>query len=164
MACRGVHFAITDDDLAALRAAGSDDDVMEVVERIEKRWEEDAGFVCETDKAWDAIHRCLTGGSLEFGAGPLPLRLCILGGEQLHEGEGYIVSLVRHDQLPALIESLRDVTPEFMTKRYAQLPDDYAEPKSDEDCQYTWDWFSDLPAFFERAAKAGRHVIFSVDQ
>ncbi len=44
------------------------------------------------------------------------------------------------------------------------MPDDYQQPKSDKDCQYTWDWFSDLPAFFDGAERAGRHVIFSVDQ
>ncbi|RYZ66010.1 MAG: DUF1877 family protein, partial [Proteobacteria bacterium] len=64
MACRGVHFAITNDDLAALLNADSDGDVMEVVQSVEERWEANEGFICETDKAWDAIHRCLSDGSL----------------------------------------------------------------------------------------------------
>jgi hypothetical protein len=147
-----------------LRAADSDENLMEVIESIEERRETHAGFVCETDKAWDAIHRCLTDGTLGLESGPLPLRLCILGGEQLHEGEDYIVSLVTHDQLRPLADALRRVNAQFIGEQYWQLPDDYAQPKSQEDCQYTWDWFSDLPAFFDRAENAGRHVIFTVDQ
>ncbi len=164
MACRGVHFAITNDDLTALRGAEADEAIMEVIESIEERWEKDAGLICETDKAWDAIHRCLTDGTLTFEGGTDPLRLCILGGEQLYEGDDYIVALVTHDRLRPLADALASVTPKFIAERYWAMPDDYQQPKSDEDCQYTWDWFSDLPAFFDRAEKAGRHVIFSVDQ
>lgn len=164
MACRGVHFAITDDDLARLRSSTSDEDVMTVIEAVEERWEKDAGFLCETDKAWDAIHRCLTDGSLTFDGGSDPLRLCILGGEQLHQGDDYIVSLVTHDRLRPLVTALAAITPEFIGQRYSDLPEDYQQTKSAEDCQYTWDWFSDLPEFFARAEKAGRHIIFTVDQ
>lgn len=74
MACQGVHFAITADDLAAVRFADSDEAVMEVIWSVEQRFENDDGLVCESDKAWDTIHRCLTDG------GSNPLRLCILGG------------------------------------------------------------------------------------
>ena len=164
MACRGVHFAITNDDLSALRGADSDEDLMEVIESVEERWEKDDGFVCETDKAWDAIHRCLCDGSLTFESCSEPLRLCIIGGEQLYEGDDYIVTLVTHDRLRLLADALAAVTPKFIAERYWDMPEDYQQPKSDEDCQYTWDWFSDLPAFFDRAERAGRHVIFTVDQ
>lgn len=158
-------FRNHDDDLKALREAESDDALIEVIqEDIEERWEKDEGFVCETDKAWDAILRCLTDGRLEFANGAEPLRLCILGGEQLHSGDDYIVSLVPHAKLRPVADALAKVTPEFMGERYSELPEDYGIQKSQEDCQYTWDWFSDLPAFFDRAEKAGRHVIFSVDQ
>lgn len=165
MACRGVHFAITDADLNALREADSDEALIEIIqEDIEDRWEKDAGFVCETDKAWDAIHRCLTDGRLEFQNGTEPLRLCILGGEQLYSGDDYIISFIPHEKLRPLADALAQVTPEFIGQRYSELPADYDMEKSKEDCQYTWDWFSDLPAFFDRAEKAGRHVIFTVDQ
>lgn len=163
MARRGVHFAITVDDLTALRSAEGDQAVMTVIEAVENRWEKEAGLVCETDKAWDAIHRCLTDGGLTFSGGTDPLRLCILGGEQLYGGDDYLVALVPHGQLRPLADALATVTPRFIAERYWAIPDDYEHPKSDEDCQYTWDWFSDLPAFFDRAERAGRHVIFTVD-
>lgn len=163
MARRGVHFAITVDDLTALRSAEGDEAVMTVIEAIETRWEKEAGLICETDKAWEAIHRCLTDGRLTFDGGPDPLKLCILGGEQLYAGDDYIVALVTHDKLRLLADALAPVTPQFIAERYWGIPDDYEHPKSDEDCQYTWDWFSDLPAFFDRAERAGRHIIFTVD-
>jgi hypothetical protein len=165
MACRGVHFAITDEDLNALRGAKSDEAIIDIIqEEIEERWEKGDGFVCETDKAWGAIHRCLTDGRLQYDNGTDPLRLCILGGEQLYSGDDYIISLVPHSNLRPLADALGKITPEFMGERYSALPSDYDSEKTQEDLQYIWDWFSDLPAFFDRAEKAGRHVIFTVDQ
>ncbi|MDB6076772.1 MAG: hypothetical protein JWO82_519 [Akkermansiaceae bacterium] len=162
MACRGVHFAITDEDLRALRDAPGDEGVVECIQAIEERWEE--GFVCETDKAWDAIHRCLTDGKLGYENGDEPLKWCILGGEQLFQGDGYIIALVTHDRVRVLANALAEVTPEFMALRYWGLPDDYSQPKEAQDLQYTWDWFSGLPELFARARETGRHVIFTVDQ
>jgi hypothetical protein len=63
MSARGVHFAVTAEQLAQmLDAVGDDDRVVSIVEDIEEAWDED--FLAESDKAWDAIHRCLTDGHL----------------------------------------------------------------------------------------------------
>jgi Domain of unknown function (DUF1877) len=35
---------------------------------------------------------------------------------------------------------------------------------TEDDFEYTWAYFEDLPAFFRKAALAGRSVIFTVDQ
>lgn len=68
MACRGVHFAIDNKAYEKLLTAGSDDAVIEIVqEEIEEEWDEK--WLRETDKAWDAIHRCLTDGKLEWDSG-----------------------------------------------------------------------------------------------
>ncbi len=48
MGCRGVLFAISDLTVAALLAAKSDEDVIEIVESIEEEWDDQ--FVAETDK------------------------------------------------------------------------------------------------------------------
>ncbi|MFZ8477657.1 DUF1877 family protein, partial [Staphylococcus aureus] len=64
MSARGVHFAVTTEHEKQLLAARSDRKLTELVEKIEKAWEK--LFVVETDKAWDAIHRCLTDGSLLY--------------------------------------------------------------------------------------------------
>jgi hypothetical protein len=64
MGCRGVLFAITEDQARRLRAArGGDAAVLSIVQdEIEEAW--DQAHLCQTDKAWDAIHRCLTDGTL----------------------------------------------------------------------------------------------------
>src|SRR5438105_1826129 len=84
MSARGVHFAVTSAQAKRLLAAKSDRKLMELVEEIEEAWEEP--FVVETDKAWDAIHRCLTDGSLLYVSGEYPLNRCICGGCQLFRG------------------------------------------------------------------------------
>ena len=102
MAGRGVLFTITDTDvqqlLSARQATDADDEVMAVVEEIEERWDEN--WLYETDKAWDAIHRCLTDGQLEYENGEYPLNHCILGGTQLYAGDDYIISLKSPQQSP----------------------------------------------------------------
>ena len=93
MACRGVHFAI-DATIAQrlLASVGDDEALMAVVEEIEQAW--DGDHVAESDKAWDAIHRCLTDGELLYDNGEYPLNRVVVGGQQLHEGDDYTVSYV----------------------------------------------------------------------
>ena len=58
MACRGVHFAITDKDLEALRAAVSDESVIEVIqEEIEER--NNATMICIDIYICIYIHTCI---------------------------------------------------------------------------------------------------------
>jgi hypothetical protein len=59
MACRGVHFSITEDVAERLLWAKDDQELVAIVEEIEEEW--DAAH--ETDKAWDALHRCLSNGT-----------------------------------------------------------------------------------------------------
>src|SRR5262245_546621 len=71
MACRGVHFALTEEQASRLRdPPGIDGDgLLAFVEEIEEGrngegWDEE--WVQESDKSRDAIHRCLTDGRLEW--------------------------------------------------------------------------------------------------
>jgi hypothetical protein len=97
MVCRAVHFALTaEQELRLMETPGADNEfLMEFVEELEEGrdgegW--DAEWVQETDKAWDAIHRCLTDGKLEYGDTPLP---------QVHPRVGQPVRGQRlHHQLP----------------------------------------------------------------
>ncbi|GMR23537.1 MAG: hypothetical protein BMS9Abin37_1977 [Acidobacteriota bacterium] len=57
----GVFFAITAEQAEALLAAADDKQLMEVVEDIEELWDKEN--LAECDKAWDAMHRCLTDAS-----------------------------------------------------------------------------------------------------
>jgi Domain of unknown function (DUF1877) len=161
--CRGVLFAIDQEELAALRQATSDSKVQAVVAAIEERWDE--RFLAETDKAWDAIHRCLTDGTLAWGNGSFPLNRCILGGEDIYQGEDYIVTLTEAHEVPAVAAALQQVAEADMRQAYDRLdPADYGSEWSEEDFEYTWSWFQEVRDLWSRAAAAGRAVIFTVDQ
>lgn len=164
MACRGVHFAIQEGTAARLLDAESDDDLVRVVqEEIEGVWDKDHLF--ETDKAWDALHRCLSDGTLNVTGGTPPLNLCFFGGYVLNRTSDYFVVLLKPDQVADVARAMRAVTKEWLRERYATLDfPQYDGEKSSGDFEYAWKWFAGLPDFFERAAVAGRHVVFTVDQ
>jgi hypothetical protein len=44
------------------------------------------------------------------------------------------------------------------------VPRDYAPEYGPEDRDYTWAYLEEVRAFYERAAEAGRAVVFVVDQ
>jgi hypothetical protein len=163
----GVHFAVTpEQERALIAAAGRDDDgdddgdgesVGEVLEELEESWDDD-GLKVDTDKAWDAMHRCLTDGTLD-GDEP-PLGLAVLGGRHLSE-ECYVVHITAAEVL-AVAAALPAVTEAWLRERYDAIdPDDYDGALGDEDFAYTWSNFVDVREFYRRAAAAGRAVIFT---
>ena len=163
MACRGVLFAIDDVTTKKLLAAASDEAVMAIVEAIEEAW--DKRFLAETDKAWDAMHRALTDGTLDPGGGTFPLNRAILGGTHLHHGDEYIVALVPKDEVRAVADALAAIDDAAMRTRYETIvPRDYAPEYGDQDRDYTVANFRDVADLYARAATAGRAVIFTVDQ
>jgi hypothetical protein len=159
-----VHFAITKADAERLLAASTDDVVVRIVQdEIEERWEED--WLYQTDKAWDAIHRRLTDGTLDINGGSYPLRLAVLGGRQLHRGDDYIVSLVEPSEAYNVARELVKIERPWMRSRYDSIAAEWRGLVDPElDWEYTWDYFSGLGSFFQKAAEAGRFVLFSVDQ
>jgi hypothetical protein len=163
VAARGVFFAITSEQAKALESADDDDALMELVEEIEEAWDEDN--LAECDKAWDAMHRLLTDGALEYGNGPEPLRHCVLGPHQLHEGDDYIVSLVSPEKVKEVARALGDLSESAFAERYRTvLPKDYAPEYGDEDREYTWENFQAMRDLYRQAAERGRFVLFTVDQ
>ncbi len=136
---------------------------MSWIDQIEQAWEK--SFVVESDKAWDAIHRCLTDGTLLYVSGEYPLNHCICGGRQLYRGSDYTVSYVSARQVKDVAAALDNVTKAWMRRRYALLePDDYNEVEmGEEDFRYTWENFLDIRRFYRKAAEAVRAVVFTVD-
>ena len=163
MACRGVFFSITPEQAASLRAATYDDDVMKLVEDIEEAWDKDNLAQC--DKSWDALHRLLTDGELQYGNGPEPLRHCVLGPEQLYEDDDYIVSLVEPAKVAEVSRALDAIDKDEFDRRYETLvPPDYGFEHGDEDRDYTWHWFQGVRDLYRKAAKRRRFMLFTVDQ
>jgi hypothetical protein len=164
MACRGVHFALTDEQRTQLLSiVESQGDVIGFIqEDIEENW--DADWLCETDKAWDAIHRCLTGGTLSEGDST-PFHWCILNGSQMYIGDDYIVSFVDAPNVKLVSEAIGTLTASDFRTRYEAIDQsDYGVQLSDEDFGYTWEYFMALRDLFKRASAAGRSMLFSVDQ
>lgn len=167
MSGRGVHFALTLEDVAALKAQPSDEDRLTFISgEIEERYfDEWPDRVAETDKAWDAIHRVLSGGTLGSPPSAYPLTHVILGGEQLYSGPDYILSLTSPADVQAAAAALENVSGDELHRRYLALdPNDYDGEIGEEDWAYTWDWFQVLREFWMRAAASGHHVVFTADQ
>jgi hypothetical protein len=163
MACRGVFFAITPEQAHALQEASDDDSLIELVQEIEDAWDDDN--LAECDKAWDAMHRLLTDGTLEFGNGPEPLCHCVLGPAQLHEGDDYNVSLVSPEKVRAIAQALAAFTEDAFAERYRTIvPRDYALEYGDDDRAYTWEYFQGVRDLYRKAAERGRFMLFTVDQ
>jgi hypothetical protein len=150
MACRGVHFAITTADSDRLLAASSANESLSIVQDdIEEKW--DKIWLYETDKAWDAIHRCLTDGTLDPKSGVYPLKVAILNGRPIDAGPNYLVSLTTPEQVQDVAAALTGISREWLSDRYDAVdPTDYGTPKSQEDFDYTWENFQGLATFFQR--------------
>jgi hypothetical protein len=158
----GVLFALTDDDSTALLALAGDDDAVSgfVADDIEERLTGDDHAAL--DKAWDAIHRCLTDGELLFENGTFPLNRCILGGRPLMSDEANELALfTAADEVPAVSAALDAVTEEWFRTAYGSLdPADYLE-HGPEDFDYAWDGFEAARRLWRHAATTGRAVLFS---
>lgn len=165
MSARGVHFAITTVETRPLLDAEDDDALVEAVEAIEERW--DTAHLCETDKAWDAIHRTLTDGTLltEAGGETDPLSLAVFGGRTLNEGDEHWVVLVDAKDVRRVATALGKMRQaDFRARYFGKKFPDYDGEQGEEDFAYTWSNFQDLAKFYAKAAKDRRHVVFSVSQ
>ena len=164
MSCRGVHFVLTNEQYEKLLSAKTDESVIEIIqEEIEDEWDEE--WLSETDKAWDAIHRCLTNGKLECNDNESPLNSVILCGKQLHKTDDYIISLVEPEKVSAVAKALQRIDKNALKAAYEKIKqNDYDGEIGEEDFEYTWEYFMKLPLLFSKAADAGRAVVFSVDQ
>lgn len=172
MSCLGVHFALNADDMAELRQTDLHDEeaLQNYLANLEARYlgEEGGEHSVESAKAWDAMHRLLTDGRLEYQNGEYPLNHAVIGGEILiggGEDDTYIISLKTPAQVQDIAQALMTIDEETLRRRYFALDEKaYGYPLSEDDCDYVWDWFQNVRDFYQRAAAANRHVIFTVDQ
>lgn len=167
MSCRGVHFALTEQEAADLRGIEDEqarlEHLMEVIE--ETYFSEYPELKAESDKSWDAMHRALADGQLTWDGGDYPLNHTVLAGELLYTDADYIMSLKTPQQVRDIAAALAGITQaEFRRRYFAIDPGSYAMPLSDEDFEYTWDWFQGVRDLYSRAATEGRCVLFTADQ
>jgi len=170
MACRGVFFALTNEEEAKLLAAPDSDAVVEIItEEIEERW--DPEWLVEMDKSWDAVHRCLGDGSLSRSQSSLTSK-AVLGGRQLSSHADWIVSYLTFDQVKQVAAAIAGIDQLEFRRRYFALKKkflwvdrtDYDGPIGEEDFEYSWSNFEEMRVFFSKVAAAHRAIVFSVDQ
>lgn len=161
---------MTEDDVKKLAATDSDSVVKEIIqEDIEQRW--DKNWLQETDKAWDAMHRCLTDGTLVC-KGKSVLEKCVLGGKQLYQGSEYIISFLTPVKVNEISKALKPIEQTWFREKFTGLKrkflwfdlTEYEGPLDEDDFEYTWSYFNETREFFEKASRAGRAVVFTVDQ
>jgi hypothetical protein len=163
MSCLGLHFALTADEAARLLAASDNAAVRAVIEEMEKN--RDGAWVAQSGKAWDAMHRCLSNGTLFYDEGVVPLNRTLLGGKHLYDRDDYIVSYVAPSEVKDVAAALAPLTEEAFRARYDAIdPDEYDGTHGDEDFKSTWERFQVVRELYKKAAAAGRSVVFIVDQ
>jgi hypothetical protein len=166
MGCLGVHFALTEDEAKKLKSFRNDADRLNYLqEELEDSYFSDhPDLMAESDKAWDAIHRSLTNGKLTYDRNG-PLSLVVLGGEPLYYETNYIMSLKTPAEVESVASAIDNVTKEKLRAGYDRILDkDYGFPKSNEDFDYTWEWFQGVAEPYKKAAEAKRYVLFSASQ
>lgn len=169
MSCLGVHFALSNDDVAILKGFQSEDErldhLREVIEEEYMSVDGPEAMYAESEKAWDAMHRILADGTLALDGGTYPHNLAILGGEPLYTGDDYIMDLKSAEQVKDIAIALAALDFDKFAERYRTIdPEDYGFPLSDEDLQYTWEWFQSVRDLYVRAAANDRAVLFTADQ
>ncbi len=165
MSCLGVLFSLDKKTVDRLKSFSDDEERLDFLQGdIEEIYfDENPEWVCELDKAWDAIHRTLTDGKLEWTNGVYPLNHFILGGEILYSQDDYIMTLKSPQQVSDIYNARAGVTAEMFRQKYFQIDKSIYET-SDEDMEYTWEWFDQSREFWKRAAADGRYVLFTADQ
>jgi hypothetical protein len=167
MPCRGIFYAITPVEAKhLLHLVGDDDDLIEAVHGLYSEARDIAGFQCEVDKAWDAMHRCLGDGTLDFiGEGWTSESLCVLGGRNLYEGPSYIVCYVAAAKVPEVDQAIARCAKKWFRERYFEVVhQEFDAAWHEQDFEYNWSYFDETRKFYRRATEGGRGVIFMTDQ
>src|SRR5262245_62055331 len=124
MACRGAFLALVEGQVEFLLSLDDDAAVVDYLNALTADYYRQGNRnLQETDKAWDAMHRCLSDGTLNPERGAYPLNRAVLGGRQLFHGRGYIVSFVPSEEVADVARTLESVTEEWMRERYFHLTD-----------------------------------------
>ncbi|MBN8865903.1 MAG: YfbM family protein [Sphingobacteriales bacterium] len=167
MACLGVLFSLDEKTVSKLKSFKSDEDRLAFLqEDIEETiMGNESERFAELDKSWDALHRSLTDGKLEWSNGTFPLNHVILGGQQIYQEDDYIMSLKTPEQVEKIAEAIVAVSESDLRTGYNKIDSkDYGCDLTDEDFEYTWTWFYESLEFWKKAASEKRFVLFTADQ
>lgn len=169
MSCLGVLFAVDEKIVEHIRSLPMAQRPEYISDELEEEYFEDyPERTAELDKAWDAIHRSLTDGTLSFDCEGYTLGGVVLGGELLYydgeEYDDYIITAKSPEQVAKIWSELEKLTKPEFKKGYDKIDSSYPEPLSKEDFEYSWEYLEEAAAFFRNAAAKGLWVLFTVDQ
>ena len=167
MSCLGVHFSLSADEVRHLHAIEDESERIEYLHDVieEEYFRNQPARKAESDKAWDAMHRALSGGQLAWDSGEYPLNHFVLGGEILYTGTDFIMTLKTPAQVRDVAAVLPGINEAWFLRRYLAIDaEDYGCPLTEEDCEYTWEWFQGVREFWLRASTEGRYILFTADQ
>ncbi|ARQ91880.1 DUF1877 family protein [Stenotrophomonas maltophilia] len=167
MSCLGVHFALTAEEVSLLRAQPDGEIRVNFVKEVfeEVYLGDESPYAAESAKAWDAMDRAMT-VKLDDSLDPDGvLRYLVVDGEPLNSGDDFILSLKTPDQVALVATIIENIDISAFRNRYFMIdPAEYGELPSEEDFQYTWEWFQCVRDLFRTAANSKRFVLFTVDQ
>lgn len=180
MGCLAVLFALNDQEVKNLLAIERNKRSDYMHEEIEEKFFDDfPEYLCELDKSWDAMHRMLTDGKLDFENKVPPLCNVIFGGEFIYglmrqpsgdvvvsEGEEdeYMI-LKTPEQVDEIVKVLPKRTKEECRECYYMIDsEDYGMEPDEEDFEYTWEYLQESLDFWKTASKESRYVLFTVDR
>ena len=167
MVSRGVHLAIEDHHLEALRSKTDENVLFDYVGELEEEFCQ-SGFDAETDKAWSLIHQTLVGADpcadeLEPN-GPVPLAYAVMGEEALNASDWFLVTLTKAPQVVLVDQALQAISQSDFEARLRSLLETHDCPNiGEDDVTYASYWFENMKKVFVAAAGHKRHVIFEVD-
>lgn len=168
MACRAVLYSLDENLASQLKALKSEKDRLTFLynEIDTTYYEKYPERVATLDKTWDALHRCLTDGYLDYTNGTFPLNHVIMGGEILYTKSDFIITLKTPEQVQQIAPAIEKIDEAELRQRYFSIidADDYDVPLDEEDFEYTWEWFEGSKPFWTLAARENRYVLFTVDQ
>ena len=158
----GRHFALTIADEKLLREVPDGERGNWIGNEIEERYAEP--WICDSDKAWDAIHRAFNNSTLDYDAST-PLRGAILGGEPLYFETDYIISYKSPEFVKQIAAALEGLSVEQFRESYFSIDEaEYGQSLDEGDFQYSWDWLEGIKTFYSAVADAKRSVIFTASQ
>lgn len=180
MGCLAVLFALNEEDVEKLRLVKREERAEYMHEEIEEIFfDQYPEYTCELDKSWDAMHRMLTDGNLNFENKYPPLCNVIFGGEFLYglvressgevftpqEEEDEYMILKTPEQVAEIARALPEKTKAECRQCYDRIDaEDYGFTPDEDDFEYTWEYLQYSLDFWKKAAEEKRYVLFTVDR
>lgn len=158
----GIHFTIDDDEVAVLLAIDDDRKRRSCVQEIilQHYTSKSRQFLVQRGDAWNAMHRALSGGHLNWIDGDYPHNHTILGGKSLGSHADTIMSLKAPDEVKDIAAALSVMDHSQLRRCYEKTD---ASP-GEEDFEQIWNRFQSIRNLYGYAATENKFVLFFSDQ